>query len=36
VPYLTSFVVVILRKPHVGYDGSLPVGAEVAGKNLSD
>ena len=33
VPYLTSFVVVILRKPHVGIDGrELPASAEVADK----
>jgi SAM-dependent methyltransferase len=31
VAYLTSFVVVILRKPHVGIDGrALPASAEVA------
>jgi hypothetical protein len=30
-PYFASFVVVILRKPHVGYDGrTIPAGAEVA------
>jgi SAM-dependent methyltransferase len=35
VPYLTSFVVVILRKPHVGYEGgSLPIGAQGVRKNL--
>jgi SAM-dependent methyltransferase len=34
-PYLASFVVVILRKPHVGYDGkAAPASAQVAGKTL--
>jgi SAM-dependent methyltransferase len=34
-PYLASFVVVILRKPHVGYEGgTVSANAEVADKGL--
>jgi hypothetical protein len=34
-PYLASFVVIILRKPHVGYDGrTISTGAEASDRTF--